>query len=521
MQKSVHIFANHPRIAQILRIFLIWGILCLNLYLQNHWNEADVLPLARQFFDRSWLPADWYLNLRPDYRILFDWMAGFFLSKFGFQTVSLFGSLCEYFCFAIALDFFYRTIQLKLPYCLAALLLFLSHQSLVAGEWMVGGLETKAFAYIFVLLSISFSIRKQPLPAFFCAGAGFSFHPLIGFYSFFCLYLGLICVTTSKQEIFRTFKHVWIFFVSGIVGLYSVFQQMSLSIADRAEQAWKIYVQIRLPHHLYPAVWIGDDWKWILLGSALFLVAVFIFNPLRGKVFLPAYTLGSICLFLAGLCIYWIGNISWLRFYWFRLADVMVPFMMPLILFGYLSHLELKQAGKNETLHALENKLSAAPKYSSAIILILVVLISLVNFVGTVQINKTQQLADQDEMSMLTWISTNTPRDSVFLADPMLSDFYLVAQRSTFCSYKHLPSYADEILIWFDRLTACNGGQSITENGIALMSELQTNFYNLSEDQIDALARKYQLSYFLGNSTSEVDYPILFTSGRYTLYKIE
>src|SRR4051812_12797307 len=36
------------------------------------WNEADVLPLARQAVDPSWVPHDWYLNQPPGYRAAFQ-----------------------------------------------------------------------------------------------------------------------------------------------------------------------------------------------------------------------------------------------------------------------------------------------------------------------------------------------------------------------------------------------------------------------------------------------------------------
>lgn len=31
------------------------------------WNEVDVLPLAKQFVDPSWIATDWYLNLETKF----------------------------------------------------------------------------------------------------------------------------------------------------------------------------------------------------------------------------------------------------------------------------------------------------------------------------------------------------------------------------------------------------------------------------------------------------------------------
>jgi len=33
-------------------------------------NEVDILPLAKQYADPTWISGDWYLNQPPGYRLL-------------------------------------------------------------------------------------------------------------------------------------------------------------------------------------------------------------------------------------------------------------------------------------------------------------------------------------------------------------------------------------------------------------------------------------------------------------------
>lgn len=519
MERSAKDFLGKPLVRKILRVLFLWGIITLRVYFSNHWNEADVLPLARQFMDRQWLPNDWYLNLRIDYRVLFDILAGFFLSKFGFQAVSLVGCLLEYLAFAFALDSLYQTLQLRFEYGAAALVLFLGQQYLVAGEWMIGGLETKVFAYICVLFSISLILNERYHPAFFLAGLAFSFHPLIGMYSFICLCVALFCIAIKTGAFWKPFKSAWLFLISGIVGFFSIFQQLRFSTPSNS-RAWEIYVLFRLPRHLYPAAWQGHAWIW-LLGLSLLLAAIMlrIVNERKIK-FLLIYLISTIGLFGIGLIFYSLGAVSWLRFYWFRLADVMIPFLFPILLLGCLSseRAEMKM-GKFQGRLTLFSKLKPGP-FLTAWILALVFLISLGNFAITTRESQQQEQASSPKQVMLTWIAKNTPRDAVFLVDPNLVDFYLTAQRSMFCSLKHLPSYGDEILEWNDRLSLCNGGNPFAKSGTEAAGELADNFYRLSVEQIRAIRDQYHVSYYLGNEDRQLDFPLVYDSGRYRLYLI-
>lgn len=70
--------------------FLLFRLLLSNLL---HVNEADVLATSRQFMNRDWIPADWYLNQDIGYRVLFNIFVGGLARFFSMQAVSLSGRI--------------------------------------------------------------------------------------------------------------------------------------------------------------------------------------------------------------------------------------------------------------------------------------------------------------------------------------------------------------------------------------------------------------------------------------------
>jgi hypothetical protein len=198
----------------------------------------------------------------------------------------------------------------------------------------------------------------------------------------------------------------------------------------------------------------------------------------------------------------------------------MIPFLLPILLLSFLStgwlDQKMEKFRRKPKFFSNEN-----PNRSlSVLILILTVFISLGNFATTFREYQKQEQAMSSERTVFAWIAGNTPKEAVFLVDPTLADFYLTAQRSMFCSLKHLPSYEDEILEWHDRLSLCNGGKEFNQSGATVAGELQDNFYQLSLTQIKMIARQYAVSYYLGNEERQLNLPLIYDSGSYRLYLI-
>ena len=259
-------------ILAVMAFLSLWLLLKLNMT----GNEVDVLPLARQYADPTWIPGDWYLNQPPGYRMLFQTLFGRLIVSWGFLATSITGRLLNYGLVAAGLVFIARNLGLNLlllllaitlffyphyyrgfagsigllqvgninwvallllllaiglmlagkklgiglqfPLLLLAVSLFLiadNGQGLVAGESLTGGLEAKVFAYAFVLLAIGLMLRGRNRPMALLLGLATSFHVLVGGYAFLTVLGWLVLRRKTRLLNLREFGLILLLYLAG------------------------------------------------------------------------------------------------------------------------------------------------------------------------------------------------------------------------------------------------------------------------------------------------------------------
>ena len=307
------------RIRTILKsIILVMIIFGGTTYSRLRGNAADVLPDALHYYDHNWLANDWYLNLNIGYREIFNSIFGPIIYKIGFANTELLGGFIIAAAFSIAMIELSRILEFKFAYLVLVIYIFVPHQSLVVGEWILGGVETKPFAYIFSLFSLASFIRKRYFVGLLLAGFAVSFHVLVGLYSLFCLIFAFVLSNFFNwSKYLNLLKHSWVLIVTSFFGLKSAVDQIPSQADVVAHEAWGIYINFRLPHHLLPSAWEGHLWRVILTIATIIFVAVYLLSlkiKLRKLQFLSAYSSGSVMLFGIGLIIYKLGYIELLRF---------------------------------------------------------------------------------------------------------------------------------------------------------------------------------------------------------------
>ena len=119
----------------------------------------------------------------------------------------------------------------------------------------------------------------------------------------------------------------------------------------------------------------------------------------------------------------------------------------------------------------------------------------------------------------LEWINENTPRHAVFLVDPLMSEFYVFAERARFVSFNHSPQSAVDILEWYERIELSNGNQP--PGGLVSKGELEANFYHLNEETIRQIAEKFGLSYYLGLADTQLPFEPVYRDDNITLFAID
>jgi hypothetical protein len=200
------------------------------------------------------------------------------VDQLGFLYGAYAGRILAYSILAIALVVFFRAIRLRFALGFILLVLFLENQSLIAGEWIVAGVDTKTFAYAFALLSFSSLLKKRYLLGFAFAGAALSFHVLVGIYALFCTGFAMLLTLKSWRSEWRPLiRRSWPLFITGIFGLLAIVQQLLPQGEVDVNKAWEIYVGLRVPHHVLPSSWGQDPWLiYLALATGLFLAVYLI-----------------------------------------------------------------------------------------------------------------------------------------------------------------------------------------------------------------------------------------------------
>src|SRR3972149_2349226 len=181
---------------------LIFIILCLvKLGFNLDGNEEQYLAFSKQFLNPGWVPNSVSLHDVPGTRILFQYIFGFLLQYFSFETVAFIGRLISYTLFADVFGKIFKQLNIN---NLSVLFIFstvlLSYQSIFAGGWMFGDIESKVFAYFFVLYSIYFLLLEKHFKAIVFSGIAVYWHILVGGWFILIYFVYLLVIRISFKQ---------------------------------------------------------------------------------------------------------------------------------------------------------------------------------------------------------------------------------------------------------------------------------------------------------------------------------
>lgn len=486
-------------------------------------NEYDVLPSAKQFVDPAWLPHDWYLNQAVGYRLAFNCVAGLALKAWSFTTVAVAGRLLIFLGFACACVRLCRAFSVSLWFCLPWIYAYLPTQSLAAGEWVIKSLETKPIAYVAALFALAELARRRYRPMAAWLGVALSFHLLIGVYAGMCS-CSCLLLREHREAWRQPWRWMWPGLLTGSTGLSALLEYEATHASldpQLARRASEIYVTLRVPHHVLPSAWLGQQWPyWLAL-----LVAANLVLWRRGPRYrlLCQYALSAAGIFLVGLLIAHLGLTSTLRFYWFRFGDTMLPLLGWFLLAICLSDLRRTlEAHAQPTFRALGTALGG-------LMVVLTLALATITFSLYVRrepwmvfgedARRTLALPHAHSGTMGQWIQAHTDRAATFMIDPTLDSFYVDGERAVFVSFKHSPQEERDILAWYTRLLRLTGGRPLLQGGISVLGELQAAYRELTADEVVRTARDYGLDYML-SPNGQLPFPVAYRDAGLTLYRM-
>ena len=420
-------------------------------------NEPYYLGKAIHRWNPDWVQGDGFLESDDTHEVFYFtfgwlslWMSPVVLAWFGrVLTWGLLAWAWQRLSTAVAPRRWFSVLA-------AALLVCLSQRCHMAGEWVIGGVEAKGFAFVLVLLGLEALVRNRWNRAWLLLGAASAFHVLVGGWS--VVAAGLAWLQLGKDR--PALRSMWPAILAGfLLSLPGLVPSLMLdwgtgdAVIRRAHQ---IYVFERLYHHLdllqIPVSFIR---RFVLL-LLLWLAMCWVMPPQAPWRRLRAFVIGAVVIGLVGAGISLAGNCNLalaaglLRFYWFRLADVAVPLGVAL---GATSLVVWK----------LRSQPVQGKCWLGIVILAggIHVGVHLVERAGSVILRSTPPPADRLPMpKYVAWKqacnvvarSGRFPPGAKFLTPRMSQTFKWHAGRAEVVNWKEIPQDARGILKWWERI---------------------------------------------------------------------
>jgi len=548
-------------------------------------NEPYYVGKAIHYWNPDWIPGDFFLET-PDAHVVFCFLFGW-LGRWLEPTAMVWvGRVLTWLLLAWAWCRASRAVVPKAWFSVfgAALFVVLQQHGQMAGEWMIGGVEAKGFAYVFVLLGLAAVLRDHWASACVFFGAAAAFHVLVGGWA--AVACGLAWLFDGRKRV--GLDVVWPgMLVGALAALPGVIPAIALDWGtDGAvcSQAHQIYVFQRLAHHLVPRSFARTGMLWfaglVVVWMLLPGVTRNILQRFAGEDYvldiefpassfprkqlavwrrLRAFVNGSLVILVAGLGLALLESVSpawaagWLRFYWFRLADVMLPlgvaFGLALALRTqvwrtWLLAVELKtvelaarSAPTTENLQVSELLYAhlephTLKVFTGWIICVLMFLWCTVHLGGrflqlTVrrpppayrQSSRTQDF--QAWRAACRWVATSgkVPRDACFLTPRMNQTFKWYARRAEVVNRKDVPQDAASLVEWWDRLRTIHATDQPApfDAWYKCLEELGT-------ERLRELGRRYGAAYVISRRRRQgrpPDLPVVYRNQSYAIYRLD
>jgi len=246
-----------------------------------HLNETYYLTKAKHYWAPEWCAGDMFLE-SADAHLVFYWTVGWLAEFFSLPTVAWIGRVAAWGLLAWSWQrLSSRVTRQPLAAVLsAALMVWLVGEMNFAGEWVVGGVEGKCFAYACVFAALTPLAEgrwRRAWPWFGLAGA---FHVLVGGWS--AMAAALVWLLERREErpsLAAMLPSLVVGLALALPGIVPALELTSGVSPEVRREASQIYVFDRLAHHLAP---LSQDDEVVLKRTLLFSVPLLAFVLLWG-----------------------------------------------------------------------------------------------------------------------------------------------------------------------------------------------------------------------------------------------
>jgi hypothetical protein len=364
----------------------------------------------------------------------------------------------------------------------------------LAGEWAIGGIEAKSLAYVCVVGGLRASIVGRWNAAWLWLGAASAFHVLVGGWSVLALAIASCLAGAERPALSAMWRGLIGGFVVSWGGLLPALQMTWDVEAATVARANMIYVFGRLSHHLVWREFAIERWRMFGLLCAVWIVVWWFARQSRAWFWLHRFAVGAVCIAAAGVAIdtATAGRpalaAEWLRYYWYRLADVAVP----LCVASGLVWIVVERAPRRPVLRAIV--------WGTALLIPGFVLGRIyvghqldfrpgaVVQAGAVGVSRPARLEGRYRAwrAACAWIAEHTRPEDRFLTPRQQQTFKWYAERSEVVCWKDLPQDPASVVEWWHILQDIYP-PNVAAGGLSVWSD----------EQLRAMAEEHGVQYIV------------------------
>ena len=494
-----------------------------------HVNETYYLTKAKHYWEPSWCSGDPFLE-SADAHMVFYWTVGWLAKVFSLTSVAWIGRTVCWLLLAWSWHALSRRVFQANWLSVLSALLFVTLIDLTnfAGEWVIGGVEGKCFAYAFVFWALAGMVEENWSVVWPRLGLASAFHVLVGGWS--TMAVGLVWLTSPGLSREKLAGQVPKLVLGGVLSLAGVLPALALTwgvSSETTSEASRIYVFDRIPHHLAPLHLPTQELLTksiryeIALGGFLFLwlLSLRIVNSGCQKDVQPQglfrlFRFAAWSIVFSGIGFAW-ELLFWnepliaaklLKYYFFRLGDISIPLATSLALCWLISELR--------------------PRQSIWCVVLLFASVSVPSWhlmhVSSGRLSDARPPADHRIQALLDWqeacrwARSNTPKDALFLVPRGSQSFTWHAERPDLVNWKDVPQDAESLLAWHQ---AYFGAFFYLDD-----TGKQQAYGSLAEQgtqRILQLSKTYYIDYVLTNEYPPLNLPVVYTNASFTIYAVE
>ncbi len=523
-------------------------------FIQGAWpvpdvNEPHYLGKTIHFWNPDWVGDDFFLDSADTHKV-FYFTFGWLSLWLGPVALAWVGRLLTW----ALLAWSWRRLSFAvLPrrwwsILTAALMVTLIENCHMAGEWIIGGVEAKGFAFVFVFLGLEALVRNRWNRAWLFFGAAAMFHVLVGGWATVAAGFAWLSQDTGRPKL-RTM-------LPGLVGglllaMPSLVPSLKLTWGvdpETVDQACRIYVFERLPHHLAPGTLRTDFvlrqaflvFIWLVLCLMTPATAGFCSAGRR----LRGFVTGAIAIAAVGLIVGLVTadnralSARLLRLYWFRLADVAV--LMGVALCGTSLIVGGRGEGRGtrgegrgargqdcSSLAPGLSPLAPRPCFRWLVIVFLLTGFHLGNLAlkrplprpPRADVWRVRNYADWRRACR--WIARpeNIPPGTRFLTPRLAQTFKWYTGHSEVVTWKDIPQDARSIVRWWTRMQDIHAtGRQLGQRGPN--RRWRRSLSELGSRRLNQLGRKYNADYVLTLSEPPLPLDIVYENDTYAVYRL-